>query len=304
MATSFISSIEREIAQVHPEFFYVIVVIAIAICGYAFHRMSTSFNYARTIDMVPTAKIRSAAQGYVELIGKTKLMKGPIIISPLTQTVCVWFRYKVELETTTTDTKGRSKTHWKTIKSGISDDIFLLEDETGRCVIDPDDADVFSAEKNVWMNNSLSSKRRYTEEIIREQQSLYSIGLFTTLADIEGNKHRDDINQLLRHWKTDPNQILHDFDTDNDGEVSLDEWDHAHKKAELQVLQQQGHRENTEQLSVLKAPKNKHQPFILSTLPEDALVRRYYFKSLAGFAVFLLLGGLVVWSINVRIGLT
>ncbi len=303
MAVTFVNAVERNIVQTDPVYFNIIIAIAIAICIYAFCRMLTSFRYAKTIDMVPTAKIRSAAQGYVELVGKTKLMDGSVIISPLTQTRCVWYRYKVELETTSVDSKGRSSTHWKTIKSGTSDDIFFLEDDTGRCVIDPDDAEVIATEKKVWTNNSLLSKRRYTEQIIREHESLYSIGLFKTLADIDTQRQKEDINQLLRHWKNDPNQMLHDFDKDRDGEISLTEWEAARQKAESTVVLQQGHREKMEQLNVLTAPSNKHQPYILSTLPESKIVTRFYLKSMTALAGFFVLGGLIVWSINIRMGL-
>ena len=44
----------------------------------------------------PTSKIRSAAQGYVELSGHGELMEGPKIIAPLTSKYCTWYSYKVE----------------------------------------------------------------------------------------------------------------------------------------------------------------------------------------------------------------
>ena len=50
----------------------------------------------RIIEDTPTSKIRSAAQGYIELIGHGQLMEGQPIIAPLTGTICTWYKYSVD----------------------------------------------------------------------------------------------------------------------------------------------------------------------------------------------------------------
>jgi hypothetical protein len=49
----------------------------------------------RVMEDMPTARIRSAAQGYVELIGRALPPDAPLF-SPITRTPCCWYRYKIE----------------------------------------------------------------------------------------------------------------------------------------------------------------------------------------------------------------
>ncbi|MFT5889227.1 MAG: hypothetical protein ACI9BO_002053 [Zhongshania sp.] len=51
---------------------------------------------ARIIEDAPMSKIRSAHQGYVELMGFTQLGTEEPLLSPLSQTPCLWYRYKIE----------------------------------------------------------------------------------------------------------------------------------------------------------------------------------------------------------------
>ena len=80
---------------------------------------------SRQIEDVPTARVRSAHQGYVELTGLARMLDGEPIIAPLSHTRCCWYRYKVE---------RRSGKDWRVLQSGSSDGIFILRDETGDCV--------------------------------------------------------------------------------------------------------------------------------------------------------------------------
>ena len=149
-----------------------------------------AFNFlkrARVIDDTPTSKIRSAAQGYVELVGRSKAMDGPPILSPLTNTVCTWYRYKAE------ETHDK---HTRTIESGTSDNLFYLLGPTGQCVIDPDDAIVRPTVKKVWYGSrnahkssfgssvlsGLGSGYRYTEERMHDNDPLYAIGEFSSVG--------------------------------------------------------------------------------------------------------------------------
>ena len=60
--------------------------LLIAACWIAAFR---AIRRARLIEDVPTSKIRSAVQGYVELIGHAEAMEGPAIVAPLSQLPCV-----------------------------------------------------------------------------------------------------------------------------------------------------------------------------------------------------------------------
>jgi len=298
-----IASLEAEILQLDsPEFWFAITVLA-AISLWSFRQMYRRYHNARMIENIPTAKIRSAAQGYVELTGNAKMMEGPVTISPLTSKVCVWFRYKVEEKVTRRSGNKRS-THWKVVKQQTSDELFFLEDDTGRCVVDPDEAEVFTDNKRSWHKHDIVPPRRYTEELILANDPLYGIGLFKTVANVDRQKFREDVSHLLRKWKnTDPNQLIHLYDKDKDGEVSPVEWQQARTDAERQIKLEHGHREKIEQLSVLKQSPHSDQTFILSTESEIKLIKRYKTKALLSLFGFLASGSILVWASNVRVGM-
>jgi hypothetical protein len=291
---------EAELLALSEPEFWIGIVVASGISLWAFRAMYKSYQNARTIENVPTAKVRSAAQGYVELIGQAKMMEGPIITSPLSRKTCVWFRYKIE-EKVTEHTNNGTRTKWKVIKQETSDEIFMLEDETGRCVIDPDKAEVIVTDKRVWHDHQLISQRRYTEELITEREQLYAIGLFKSVAHVQHNKEREHVMHLLREWKKDYALLVENYDSNNDGRIDMQEWEQVRADAQKQVKQDFGERSKQEQLSVLSYSPHKDQAFILSTVPESELVNKYKGRALLGMLGFLGLGSLVVWALNIRI---
>ena len=283
--------------------FWIPTSIAIIISGLAFTRMAKWLNRSRMIENVPTSKIRSASQGYVELEGKAMTMEGPIIISPLSGKSCVWYRYKIEEKVKEYNSKGKSHTYWKVVKKETSDAIFLLQDDTGRCVIDPDDADVIVTNKRTWHKRTVTPIRRYTEELITDSEPLYAIGLFNTVANVGHKQQREQVHYLLREWKNDPNRLLHEFDLDRNGQLDESEWELARLAAERQIKREYGHQEKLEQLNILKNTDHRQQGFIISTIPENTLIKHYRRHALLSLLVFFSLGSLVVWAINIRLGL-
>ena len=53
-------------------------------------------HVARMIEDTPTSRIRSAAQGYVELGGRCRALDGTQNLAPLTQRPCVWWRCRIQ----------------------------------------------------------------------------------------------------------------------------------------------------------------------------------------------------------------
>lgn len=303
MLKAFIASVERNIMQFDLVEFWFGWIIVLMICLIAFYRMSRGLHQARLIENTPTAKIRSAVQGYVELNGQTRLMHGPVIVSPLSGKACVWYRYKIEEKSEHRQADGKSVSYWRVIKQTTSGELFLLEDDTGRCVIDPDDADVIVTNKRSWHNNASVAPRRYTEELITENESLYAIGLFKTIANIERQKVKEQISHLLRHWKRDPKQLLDEFDLNHDGELSIEEWQRVQLAAEQHVKREDGERTKQEQLNVLKQTDYTDQVFILSTVSEQKLIKHYKWRTMRYLLGFFICGCLLVWAINIRLGL-
>lgn len=242
----------------------------------------------RLVEDVPTSKIRSAAQGYVELAGTARMLPGQPVVAPLTGMHCVWYAYRVERRYRTGSGGGRRVT-WRTVQSGVSDETFALEDGTGRCVVDPEGAEVHPAVTQVWEDSAplsilaagsllggLSGERyRYTEQRIHEGDPLYALGEFRTLSGADPGTLKEDVAALLRQWKRAPEHFLKPFDADGDGHIDLQEWEAARRAAERQALSERAER-SREQAAVhlLAKPRLERLPFLLVAGSQHAVRTR------------------------------
>ncbi len=279
--------------------------------GFRFLRRS------RIIEDTPTSKIRSAAQGYVELHGYAALMEGPAIVAPLTGVPCTWFLYKVEEKHAPYADKARRE--WRSIEQGCSEHLFLLVDDTGKCVIDPENAEITPAEKSVWYGSSrrpavgpagarvgrlpLFRRYRYTEELLRPGDPLYAIGLFKTVRGTQNEANpSEEIGTLLREWKRDQPQLLARFDRNKDGKIDLQEWETARETARREVLKTRAKRVAEPGIHLLTHPGDRWWPYLVSALPQANLATRYRLFAAASLAFFLLSGGFAAWLVSVRMG--
>src|SRR5579862_9100611 len=97
---------------------------------YSFWYAFKAWAKNRLIEDTPTSRVRSAAQGYVELAGLGALPPSSSNRGPLTGVPCTWWRYKIEER----HRSGRSRS-WATVDSGVSEESFFLDDGTGQCLI-------------------------------------------------------------------------------------------------------------------------------------------------------------------------
>ncbi len=277
-------------------------------------------RHTRIIEDTPTSKVRSAAQGYTELEGRARVMSGEPVIAPLTDTVCAWYSYKIEERSPSLN--SREQNVWHTIQSGTSDAIFYLEDDTGRCIIDPDSATVTPSVSDSWCGDSKqpfaithgssfwlfdlfnTSRYRYSEQRIQDGDTLYTLGMFLTLGAFEGNSNiRNELRDLLSHWKRDKKNLLKRFDLNQDGRIDEREWEIVRKAAEKEVANPQPDQVRHPQTNVLKNPTNPELPFILSATPQALLIAQQRRKSALFALFFLILGATTVWASAIRLGL-
>lgn len=290
--------------------------VSLAALYFAFRNLGR----ARIIEDTPTSRIRSAHQGYVELNGEAAAMRGEPILSPLTKTPCCWFRYKIERK----GDKG-----WRQVKSGKSDGLFLLRDDTGECIIDPDGAEVSPREKNVWYGSSsfpsstprtsagnsgmdgilglnvsfsgFGGNYRYTEESIYPGEPLYAIGLFKSFGEAEHLAMREElIKERLSQWKADHAILLKRFDRDGDGKIDLVEWEVARRTAKREVTKEQL-QEDHQSTHTLSQTHSRRRPFLISVHQEFDLVKRYRYFSAASISGFFIFGCVAAWMLSVRL---
>lgn len=222
----------------------------------------------------PTSQIASAAQGYVELLGRGKPLGGLPLLAPLNQRPCLWYRYKVE---------HKREDKWVTESSGESTDSFLLDDGSGVCVVDPEGAEVLPRDTEVWHP---SSDYRHTQALLTEGESIYVLGGFRTLGgDGLQLSLAEDVKHLLAEWKQDMPRLLRRFDRNRDGTLDLNEWELARAEARREI--EGNHRE-------LRAAPDTHMVglpaddrlYLISSLPPEKLRRRYLLWTFAHLATF------------------
>jgi hypothetical protein len=240
----------------------------------------SALNRLRAIRDTPTSKIASAAQGYVELIGRGYPFGDPLL-GKLSLLPCLWYRYKVE--------QRESGNKWKTLDSGESDDSFMLRDDTGECVVDPEQAEIFTQHRDQWHDGDY----RYTEWKLLEHDSLYVIGQFRTQGggSLEFNT-RAELNALLAEWKRDMPALLKRFDLDNNGTLDMQEWMLARSAAKREVAKSMREAQSQPDLNIISRPR-AGELFLISNLDQDRLSRRYLLWSWAHLAIFFgALGGI------------
>lgn len=262
---------------------------------------------ARYLQDTPTSKIRSAAQGYVELYGVLQEHKASLQ-ARLTGKPCLWWRFKVEEYSS-----GEERNSWRVVKSGSSEACFLLSDGTGECLIDPKGAEIRPATKEVWQSDqapltmgggglfdwfSSGKQYRYTEERLHAGEPLYAIGDFQTRG---GGQQGLDLSAaqgaVIREWKCDYEQLLERFDSDGNQQLDEQEWQRVRLAAQLEA--EDRHRQVCLQPArhELRKPAQA-QPFILSSHGEDQLARQFYWQALAGGVVCLLGALALTWLLR------
>ena len=240
----------------------------------------SALHRLRAIRDTPTSKIASAAQGYVELIGRGHPFGEPLL-GKLSLLPCLWYRYKIE--------KRESENKWKTMDSGESDDSFILRDDTGECVVDPEQAEIFTRHRDQWHDGDY----RYTEWKLIERDSLYVIGRFRTQggSSVEFNT-REELNALLADWKKDMPALLKRYDLDNNGTLDMQEWMLARSAAKREVAKMMREAQAQTDINIISRPR-EGELFLISNLDQDKLSRRYLFWSWAHLAIFFgALGGI------------
>lgn len=250
----------------------------IAMSVVSFFAWAANYRRYRQIQDLPTSKVVSAAQGYVELFGKSDMLPGVPVQSCLSKSSCCWYAYEVE--------EKDSKDKWHTVDSGKSTEQFLLVDDTGQCVISPDGAEVLTHDHKSWTEGD----HRYNEWLLRPQCALYALGEFstTTAAAVAAHDERADTGALLVEWKQDQKRLLGRFDLNRDGKIDMKEWELARLQAQREVRKRQAEMQSrsVDGVNLLHKPSDGRL-FLLANEVPDKLGSRYRFWSWVHLVIFI-----------------
>ena len=143
------------------------IVLGLAACaGYSFWYSFNCWHKNRTVANMPASRLRSAAQGYVQLDGIGLLPPDSKNKSPLTGTPCTWWSFKVE---------QRDREGWSTIDSDTSSAPFLLDDGTGQCLVNPCGAEVIPRATSVWYGAEAWPRGRAPPEPSQPHRASFSL---------------------------------------------------------------------------------------------------------------------------------
>lgn len=253
------------------------------ISAISFLAWASSFRRNRAIADTPTSKVASAAQGYVELHGRS--VSDPQFLAPskMGSLPCVWYRQVIYRKT--------ANNKWQEISREVSDNLFALEDGSGRCLIDPQHAEVITSNTRTWYQGDY----KHVEEHLYPLDRLYALGEFSTLGGAAAHLDlKQDVAELLAGWKSDPAHLLQRFDLSADGQLDLREWELARRAAAREVEKQ--HRELRQQpgVHVLRAPASGRL-YLLSNLSPQQLGRKYVLWGWFHLVVFFAAGAAAVW---------
>ncbi len=215
------------------------------------------WSRVRHLQDTPTSRIRSAAQGYTELVGVLGAASESPLFAPLTGERCLWWRYCIE------EYRASGKrSSWAVIERGESEGWLRLTDATGECLIDPRGAEVLPAWRRRWTGDrrhprggapggllqllGMGSRYRYTEERLHAGEPLYAIGEFRSAGGGRQAMNLDALRAEVIQRQASQEPLLHRLGKPGDG-----------------------------------------LPFVLSSHGEDVIARRFYLQAAGGLLLCL-----------------
>jgi hypothetical protein len=260
--------------------FTLVLFIAVLFCFYRVYQIHQRYRF---IQDTATSRIASAAQGYIELKGLAELIPDSNIQSPFSNRKCIWYQCKVEIKKTT----GK-RSYWKEESNQVSEEIFLIRDDSGECIVIPEQAMVTPSQQRVWYGNGLHASHqvpersgllsafgfgnyRFTERLILVADPIYVLGNFESIRRTPDQQTiQQQVKELIRQWKIQPMRYLKPFDLDNNGKIQQQEWDRVKKHAKMQVLKQ--HQDQV--IHTIRKPQEGSHPFLISTKSEQELLNK------------------------------
>lgn len=274
------------------------------------------YRHYRLLHDLPTSRIASAAQGYVELVGCAQALPGRPLLSPVSRQPCCWYRFSVHRQ------RESDPARMDLVERGSSTEPLLLVDETGICAILPEDVgNVFTDHDRIWREGEYC----YSESMLLPGEVLYAAGELTTVsvataapalkldhdnvkALLDGRRkdreRKRDVERmagehtavgvLIARWKTDRKRLHEHFDLDRDGAIDMKEWEQARTAARREVRRRpsppverrEAANPTVEGIPMLRKPRDG-RPFLLARGVPEQLGNRARFGAWLFFFVFL-----------------
>lgn len=245
----------------------------------------------RLIQNTPTSTIRGLAMGLVEIYGKTSVPH--VLISPLAKAKCVLYKFTIE------EHQGSGKSsRWVTIASGDSfASPFWVDDGTGKIMVFPKGAEMIWP-RDYFFHNGLGKQvpaelisflegrgiswsswfgqkqLQFSEWYILDGQTAYVLGSAQKREENFVDSQKKELLKRLEELKGSPERMKA-VDTNQDGNISMEEWDVAVGKVEQEVLSQAIKNSSVEDPLDVFIAKGKHEKiFIISDQSEKEVIQK------------------------------
>jgi hypothetical protein len=234
---------------------------------------------SRLVDDIPTSRIATAAQGYVELLGRAAQFEDQRAKALIGSTV-LWYRKEVA------ERSGAGGGHaipfnvfYVPVDVEESATPFAIDDGTGTACILPHGAQILCGRKQIRHEDN----RRVTEEEMVPGDSLYVVGDFSTYT--LQPQFDQAAYELTRRWESDPARRAL-FDANRDGRLDQKEWLEMHAAAGARVMQDALPAGSPEPRHLIFRPDDG-RPFLISSVAPAALAGHYRYWMVLGLLLFL-----------------
>jgi len=317
------AQLEQTVRQADPQALgFVIALLGVAAAAGGWFAWRSLYRI-RLIQDTPTARTRSAHQGYVELEGVARMMDDAPITARLSGLPCCWYRYRVEELEHSRDARGHSRMHWRVVERGTSDDTFWLEDDTGRVAVDPAGAEIQARYKDNWRSRSglagiarptpyfidffnthgVTRTYRFTEERINRGDPVYVLGMLRNLGSHDNLPTIDTrIRELLREWKQNQGRLRERFDLDQNGKIDEREWLLARQAArrEAERAQAEATNQSVEGINLVSDPRDDRRPYLISAFTQAELLAQRRRGFWISAVLFFVAGVVATWLYQLR----
>lgn len=216
----------------------------------------------RAIRDMPTSRVASAAQGYVELSGLGRELPDQPVYSPTHRLPCLWYRYRAF---------SRDGDQWRQTESGESQGLILLDDGSGLCLLDPIGAEILCERKETYE----SGEHKVEEELLLAGDKLYALGDFSSRDGGHTRfDERQELSNILAEWKEDKEELHRRFDLDGNGEIDPQEWQLARQAAQREMETRKAEALARPVTHLLSRPRHG-RPYLIANFPPEHLASRY-----------------------------
>lgn len=243
----------------------------------------------RLVEDIPTSFIPSAAQGLVELFGRSTALEGVDPVYAPRGHQALWYRYSVY----EADTSSRVGALHSLLSNGFhgtvseSTTLFGISDGETTIQVLPHGGDFICKNSEHWSEEG----KHYSLQYILADEPLYVLGKLTT---IQPRFNRIESYDELTRDLSFRNPLFRKHDLNNNRRLELGEWKALHREA-MRIVDEREREALSRPANHLLSKPDEAQPLIISTIPPEELADQYRWRMVFGFLLFFGAGSASLW---------